>query len=202
MTRKRPSNRRIAVHFAPILAAATAAAVLVACGPDPAQVDRSPTAGMTAADPTPGTFSGEDIVAAPANQAHLDLTGDFEAAGPASVDCAVLPEADAGEGHGLPPSRVRLTLGPKAGSSPQLVVTVDGYHGEGDYQAVFRLQSQAEDGSFQESRGSGSVSLYQGTMLSNEPATHWLSGSFRGGFQGAAGRGEAAGRVERCYYFE
>lgn len=211
----KPLSRRLLLSTAALLAAASAV-VLVACGPRPTQVDRSPTAGMTTQDPTPGTFRGADILEAPANQAQLELTGDVEAKGAASVDCAVLPGAGgspgeaaaAGEGEVSAEERAeglrhaRLTLGPRTDSPMQLVVDIPLYHGPGDYQASFHLQDQGDDGSYQESLGSGSVSLFEGNILTGEPATHWLSGSFRGGFQGAAGRGAAAGRIERCYYFE
>jgi hypothetical protein len=58
------------------------------------------------------------------------------------------------------------------------------------------------DGAYQESAGSGTARLQEGTLLDTDAATHWISGSFRAAYRGEAGSGEASGSIERCYYFK
>lgn len=197
MTRIRTRRRPSAVGAAFVLAAVLAA---VACGPNPAEIDRSPVAGMTAENPTTGKFTGEDIVEAPFNQARLTLAGEPAVDGAATVHCAVLDEEP--EGHGEPLHTVRLGLGPQGGSPLRVEVEVPGYHGDGEYEARVRVQRQGGDGVFQESAGTGTARLHKGTLLNTDAASHWISGTFRAAYDGEAGRGEARGSVKRCYYFK
>jgi len=183
-----------------LAAAFLLAAQLAACGPDPAQIDRSPVAGMTEENPSSGKFTGENIVAAAANEARLTLAGTPVDDGAATVACAMHDEP-APDGHGEPLHTVRLGLGPLDGSPLRVEVVVPGYHGDGEYEAIVRVARQGGDGAYQESAGSGTAQLHEGTLLNTDAATHWISGTFRAAYEGEAGSGEASGSVERCYYF-
>lgn len=184
----------------PILRAAAVASTLLlaaACGPDPAEIDRSPVAGMTAENPNPGRITGEDIEEDLPNQGTLQITGVPEAApareGVVEVSCAL-------EGYGDHQTLTAI-LGTGAGGG-RLQIEVEDYHGDGDYDAHLELSRQGEDGAYLESEGTGVASLHKGTLLNTDAATHWISGTFEGSFQGEAGDGQASGSFERCFYFK
>jgi hypothetical protein len=195
---RRPSKPGAARGLA---AALLAAFVLAGCGPDPAQIDRSPAAGMTAENPSSGQYTGENIVTAAANEARLTLAGTPAVDGAATVACAMHDEP-APDGHGEPLHTVRLGLGTQDGSPLRVELVVPGYHGDGEYEALVRVARQGADGAYRESAGSGTAQLHKGTLLNTDAATHWISGTFRAAYAGEAGSGEASGRVERCYYFK
>ncbi len=245
------------------LAALFLATGLVACGPEPAEVDESPVAGMTEENPSDDKILGEDIVPREGGEARLNLSGTPMVEGDAEVTCAVheAPDLHAAEGHhteehGSQAAAVGDEHGPDAahdttaapdgtddhtevadhgadegehgtgddeghagghlvvaktatfaltppGDAPlRLVVEIPNYEGEGDYEAILRLEGLAEGGSYAESTGTGTATVEKGTLLSSSAGTHWIGGTFEGTYSGDAGTGEASGSVERCYYFK
>jgi|GEM_PF-4043597 len=105
-------------------------------------------------------------------------------------------------GHLVLAKTATFALTPPGDAPLRLVVEIPDYDGEGEYDAVLRLEGIAEDGSYAESTGSGTATVEKGTLLSSSAATHWISGTFEGTYAGDAGQGEASGSVERCYYFK
>lgn len=240
---------------------------LVACGPEPAEVDESPVAGMTEENPSDDGVLGEDIMPREGTEASLTLSGTPTVEGDAEVTCAVheAPDvhdagghdiedhdskdpgnpaaddhgeysaeaaddytrvadygADEGEhdehpgdhgtgedleeghtsGHMVLAKTATFALTPPGDAPLRLVVEIPDYQGEGEYEAILRLEAIAQGGSYAESTGTGTARVEKGTLLSSSAGTHWIGGTFEGTYSGAAGDGEASGSVERCYYFK
>ncbi|HEX2253609.1 MAG TPA: hypothetical protein VHQ65_10115 [Thermoanaerobaculia bacterium] len=176
------------------------AAGLAACGPEPAEIDRSPVAGMTEADPDDAVFTG-DTAEGPRNEGTLTLTGTVTADGAVEVDCGPTRESHGSEGDA---ARVpfRVAMLPVEGEGRELVLRIDDFHGEGRYEAALSLQVVDPEGTYLESSGTARVEMEDGAQLASDSATHFATGRFEGEYDGAAGRGTAAGSFERCYFFE
>lgn len=196
-------------------------ALLAACGPDPAEIDRGPVAAATSGEQD----AGDAEVPAARRAGTLALTGDPAYDGPAEVSCGPLPasgghgdpadeeavgrpeavpaEDPGGEEHEDPQGEGRsfeLTLA--AAEAPGLAVTLhlpDAGHGS---QAPLLVAAVAPDGTYRESTGTAEISLEDGSLLTRSSATDYLSGRFTGRYAGEAGSGEVEGRFERCYYFD
>lgn len=85
-----------------VLAAALAfalAAWLAACGPEPAEIDRSPVAGLTDENPDAGNIGDGALPEGARNLGTLALAGGLTYEGAAAVDCGPLAPSDGG-GHG------------------------------------------------------------------------------------------------------
>ena len=109
---------------------------------------------------------------------------------------------DHGGGHLVLAKTATFSLTPPGDAPLRLVVEIPNYEGEGEYEATFRLEGIAEDGSYAESTGTGTAVVEAGTRLASDAGTHWIGGTFEGTYTGDAGDGEASGSVERCYYFK
>lgn len=198
------------------------AALLAACGPEPAEIDRGPVAAATGSEQD---AEQAEIASDLRRPGTLTLTGGPAYDGPAEVSCGPLPasgghggpaeeealgrtesvpaEDPGGEEHADPQGEGRafeLTLA--AAEAPGLAVTVrvpDA--GRGD-EAPFVVASVAPDGTYRESAGVAEIALEDGALLTRSSATDYLSGRFSGRYEGEAGSGEVEGRFERCYYFD
>lgn len=243
----RPACTHPARTLAALAALLFLAMGLVACGPEPAEVDESPVAGMTEENPSDDKILGEEIVPRESGEASLTLSGTPMVEGDAEVTCAVheAPDvhaaedhdehagddghtevaghgADGGEhdehpgdhgtgedleeghasGHLVLAKTATFALTPPGDAPLRLVVEIPNYEGEGEYEAILRLEAIAEGGSYAESTGTGTARVKKGTLLSSSAGTHWIGGTFEGSYAGDAGTGEASGSVERCYYFK
>lgn len=211
-----PALRRTA------LACTALAALLAACGPEPAEIDRGPVAAATGGEQDAGDA---EIPADPRRLGTLALTGDPAYDGPAEVSCGPLP---ASGGHGDPaaegavgrPEAVpaedpggeeesdpqgegrafELTLA--AAEAPGLAVTLRLPDAGRGARAPFVVASVAPDGTYRESSGTAEIALDDGAVLTRSSATDYLSGRFTGRYAGEAGSGEVEGRFERCHYFD
>jgi hypothetical protein len=178
--------------------AAAFAAGATACGPDPADIDRSPVAGMTEENPTPGVV-GEGA-ARPAGARHRGELGLTEPAleAAAEVECGPFAsEAAAPGGAGM-----RIALRPAGAEGTRVVVTIPDFHGDGEYEARLVVERVGEDGVHHESTGNARVSVEQGRVVAADAATHHLTGRFAGSYGGEAGSGDARGSFRSCLYFE
>ena len=216
---------RSAVRRAPfgaLLATCCAlAALLAACGPEPAEIDRGPVAAATGGEQDAGQAEIPDA----RRLGTLALTGDPAYDGPAEVSCGPLPasgghgdpaeegavgrpeavpaEDPGGEEHADPQGEGRafeLTLA--AAEAPGLAVTLRLPDAGRGAEAPFVVASLAPDGTYRESAGVAEIALEDGALLTRSSATDYLSGRFSGRYEGEAGSGEVEGRFERCYYFD
>lgn len=221
---------RLAVRPAPPgAAAALCAALLLAvlgCGPEPAEIDRSPVAGMTGENPDAGDV--EDGARDGSRDAGtLTLTGGVSYDGPAAAECgpAAPRSGDRPEGEEGAIGRVE----PEAGAEPVAQEPEAGHHGDADarfdvtltaagtaglavtlhlppegttVRVPVRVAALAADGAYRESAGTAEVHLEHGSLLTRSAATEHLSGRFTGSYRGEAGDGELSGRFTRCFYFD
>jgi hypothetical protein len=228
------STFRYAVRPAPPGAATLCAALLLTslvalagCGPEPAEIDRSPVAGTTGESPEAGDLedgSREDR----SHHGTLTLTGGAAYDGPAAVECGPAPprtgqpaerevaigrvEPGAGEGpvaqepgegeapHGDGEARFDVTLTAAGTSGLALTLYLPA---EGTTLRVPALVATlADDGTYRESVGTAEVHVERGSTLTRSAATAHVSGRFTGSYRGDAGDGEIAGRFTRCAYFD
>ena len=99
------ASTRFAVRSPRRGALALLAFALVACGPEPAEIDRSPVAGLTEENPDAGNVADGALPEGQRNLGTLALAGGVTYDGAAAVACGPLaPEAGAahgaGQGHG------------------------------------------------------------------------------------------------------
>ena len=223
MIRIVPSAVRPAPLRVPVAACCAALlALLAACGPEPAEIDRSPVAAASGAEQDAGGSArpegGREL-------GTLALTGDAAYEGPASVACGPLaasgghgeeaeeaavgrPEAvpaedPAGEDHADPQGEGRtfeVTL--TAVEAPGLAVTLRLPDAGTSTHAPFVVATVGEDGGYRESAGTVEILLEDGSLLTRSAATDHLSGHFTGSYRGEAGAGEVEGRFTRCFYFD
>lgn len=213
----------------PGAAAALCAALLLAlpgCGPEPAEINRSPVAGT--AGENPDAADVEDGAADGArNGGTLTLTGGVSYDGPAAAECgpAAPRTGDRPEGEEGAIGRVD----PEAGDGPVAEEPEAGHHGDADARFDVTLTAAgaaglavtlhlppegtvvrvpvlvaalAADGTYRESAGTAEVHLERGSQLTRSAATEHLSGRFTGSYRGEAGDGELSGRFTRCFYFD
>lgn len=232
------STSRLAVRPAPSGAAALCAALLVAalaalagCGPEPAEIDRSPVAGMTDENPEAGNVEDGALGEGSRNAGSLAVTGALAYDGPAAVECG--PAAPRTGGH--PPEGGGVAIGrvePDAGGKPvaeREPGDEDEAHAEVDERfdvtltaadasglavtlhlppegAAVRVPalvaSIGADGTYRESLGTAEVRLEKGSLPTRSAATQHVSGRFAGSYRGDAGDGELEGRFTRCFFFE
>lgn len=229
------STFRFAVRPAPPGAAALLAALLLAspailagCGPEPAEIDRSPVAGMTEENPESGDLEDGALDAGSRNAGQLVLTGGVAYDGSASVECGPAPPRTGGhpaedgevaigrvephggeepvarddggdDAHGEPEERFDVTL--TAAGTTGLAATLH-LPPEGETVRVPVLVATiAADGSYRESAGTAVVHVEKGSMVTRSAATEHVSGTFTGSYRGEAGEGEIEGRFTKCYFF-
>lgn len=206
--------------------AALAAALLAACGPEPAEIDRGPVASATTgeqeAEGSPAEVDARRL-------GTLALSGQPAYDGPAEVSCGPLPASgghpeppepgsvgrpeavavegppeddDAGEEHADPAERRAFELTLSALGAPGLAVTLRVPGSGHGAEAPFVVAAVGPDGAYRESAGTAEIALDDGSVLTRSSATDYLSGRFTGRYQGEAGSGEVEGRFERCFYFD
>lgn len=121
--------------------------------------------------------------------------------------------ADQGESHGDDATSgigethdlgdvATLSLSPTGDTPLRLRIEVPNFEGDGEFPALFVVETQRAGGPYVQSAGTGTVRLTQGTRLRSSVATHWITASFEGRYEGEAGDGQASGSVDRCYYFK
>lgn len=233
------STSRLALRAVPqsavaALCAATfvaALAALAGCGPEPAEIDRSPVAGMTDENPDAGNVEDGALDEGSRNAGSLTLTGALAYDGPAAVECGPAPPRTGGHA----PEDGEVAIGrvePDAGGEPvaerepgdedeahaevderfDVTMTATATSGlavtlhlppEGAAVRVLALvASLGADGTYRESTGTAEVRLEKGSLVNRSAATQHVSGRFTGSYRGDAGDGELEGRFARCFFFD
>lgn len=109
-----------------------------------------------------------------------------------------LPGEHGATGHAEPGFAITLSPAERPGVAITLHLPAAGEAGE----VPIVVAAVGEDGGYRESRGTATVTVDDGSMLTRSSATDFVSGSFTGRYRGEAGDGEARGEFVRCYYFD
>lgn len=207
-----------------------AVAGLAGCGPEPAEIDRSPVAGMTDENPEAGNVEDGALAEGSRNAGSLAVTGALAYVGPAAVECGPAPprtgnppegeeeaigrvEPDAGgapvaerepgdedEAHAEVDERFDVTL--TAAGTGGLAVTLHLPPEGAAVRVPVLVAAVGGDGTYRESLGTADVRLEKGSLPTRSAATQHVSGRFTGSYRGDAGDGELEGRFTRCFFFE